>query len=286
MEEVYVLGVKGNILEVTSEGVTRTLAMTGDWERMSTGKEHGKGYFYRMGSTDFLTFGLEQTETSVFYVSAREGNTVQISNLIEVRIKPGVIFYSGHVYVFGGFDGSGLELKNSAERLTLSSQMEELATATWQPLPYMTYPRASFLPCQYNGKIYLCGGFTRYCEAYNPGKNRYKDLPISLREFDARSHLAVFVNMGIVVLSRRWVTLWRPRTKETYSYEIDAIVDPYSSGGVQVEVIPPAPPSEQAISEARAKGVRLEEEKSSSCNLYYVYRGQLVCVTLPTKIGS
>lgn len=286
MEEVYVLGVKGDILEVTSEGVTRTLALTGDWERMSTGKEQGKGYFYRIGSTDFLTFGLEQTATSVFYVSAREGNTVQMSNLIEVRIKPGVICYLGHIYVFGGFDGSGLELKNSAEQLTLSSQVEELATATWQPLPYMTCPRASFLPCQYNGEIYLCGGFTRYCETYSPRKNLYKDLPISLREFDARSHLAVFVNQTIVVLSRRWVTLWRPGTNETHSYEIDAVVDPYSSGGVQVEVIPPVPFSEQARIEALARNEMLKEEASSSCNLYYVYKGQLVCVTLPTKIGS
>ena len=288
MEEVYPLGVKGNVLEVTSKGVTQTLAMTGDWGQMSRGCEQGKGYFYRLGSSAFLTLGFQQTQTSVFYVSVREqeASVVQLNSLIEVRIKPGVICCLGHVYAFGGLDESSLLLKRSAERLTLSSQVENLATTPWQPLPCMNYPRASFLPCENNGEIYLCGGCTRYCEAYHPGRNMYRDLPISLREFDARSHLAVFVNQVILVLSRRWVTLWQPGSAEIISYEIDAVIDPYSSGGVQVEAIPPPPPSEQALLEARARGTFLEEEKSSSCSLYYVYRGQFVCVTLPTRIGS
>lgn len=284
MEEVYVLGVKSELLEVLSQGTTRTVSLTGDWDQMTREWGQGKGYFYRLGSSRFLTLGLESTQTSVFYVSAggREGNVVQLSRLREVRVKPGVIDCSNHAYIFGGFDESGLELKNSAERLLLSSRVEELAIATWEPLPNMIHPRASFLPCLLNKEIYLCGGFTRYCEVYSPDEETYRDLPISLREFDARSHLAVFVNETIVILSRRWVMLWLPGKKETSSYEIDAVVDPYSSGGVKAERILL---SDQSRSDLLARGYGKTEE-SWSCNLYYVYRGQFVCVTLPTRIGS
>lgn len=262
METIYVLRIDSERLEfISRDGKLGVAQLSGDWSLLIQGAR----LYFRLEIGSFVTFGSSQSLADAFYVCVRgeEGTVVRLQQLVEARMKPGVICCLQYLYVFGGLDDMGLELKHSAERLPLSSGMEKLATSEWESLPPMTYARAAFLPCVYNNIIYLCGGFTPYCEQYDPVKQKYTDLTFTLREFDTRSHITVFVNQAIMVVSQGYVTLWRPQTRETTCYEIDKVPDPYCSGGVLIE-----------------------SAENSLCTLYYVTKSQMVSLTLRTSPWS
>jgi len=269
-ENVLEIASDGRLKFITREGSIREARLSGDWQLLSRGGQS----FFRLEGSILLILDASRPKNA-FCVSVRglEGTVVQLCELNEARIRPGVICFQRHCYVFGGMDGAGIELKRSAERLALSSEMEEFATTQWESLTSMISPRASFLPCVYNDKIYLCGGFTFYCEVYDPVKQTYTVLPFTLREFDTRSHLAVFVNQTIVIISQCWVTLWKLSTSnEIANYEIDKVPDPYSSGGVLMKV----------PNSYYSGGVLVNP---NICTLYYVAKGQLVSLKLQTSFG-
>ena len=259
MEAPCILGRhEGKLVTCTSAGSVQRLRLTGDDQALGRGND----YYYPVGYFGCITFS--EDSSSAFFISYFQDPAllIQLQSSVETRIRPGVIFSNSDFYLFGGFADTDLILKSSVEKLHISRDITELATAEWCQLRPMLYERASFLPCMYANLMYLCGGFTQYCEKYDSVTETTKALPFTLREFEWKSHLTVFVDQEIVILSERWVTMYIEAKQETVSYEIDKVPDPYSSGGVSLTLDPP----------------------NHTYTLHYVHKGEFVVLTLPTSV--
>lgn len=71
----------------------------------------------------------------------------------------------------------------------------------------MTEGRCVFNPCEYRRAVFLCGGWTRAIEVFNPETCDFKLLSAQISEDDSPT-LAVIENGQLLVMSETLVTRW------------------------------------------------------------------------------
>ena len=181
----------------------------------SSGQVVGQMDFNHLQSASFTLVSLGVGQVLLcLYEYSQPGNCLQLLDngrcialprTLVQRDQPGMIFDPGTqaVYLFGGMNydqGYPFAKVRKSERFDFSS-------FKWTAVPEMTHARASFTPCRYAGLFYLCGGLQATIETYEPTREKYSLLDISLPEIS--SCHAVFDNDTLIVLSDNFVTRWQ-----------------------------------------------------------------------------
>lgn len=88
------------------------------------------------------------------------------------------------------------------------SETFDLQSSAWRSLPNMTEARCVFNPCQYEGRLYLCGGWTPTIEVFDPETCSFQLQSVQLPEGDSPA-LAVVDNSQLLVMGEEYVTRWQ-----------------------------------------------------------------------------
>lgn len=81
-----------------------------------------------------------------------------------------------------------------------------LSGGKWRALPSMHEARADFNPCEFEGRVYLCGYSSDAIEAFDPGACVFHLLQVRLPESNA--WLLVVESGQLLVLTDHYATRW------------------------------------------------------------------------------
>jgi hypothetical protein len=138
---------------------------------------------------------------SVYLFSLAGAETV-LHSMVESRSFHSAVYSASTVYVFGGADN------HQAEKLPYQS-LATIETAEWQALGRMTVNRSACSPCVFRTQIYLCGGNTNTCEAFDIPSERFSQFPFSLPE-KKYGCVAFMVGEELLILTENYISRYRP----------------------------------------------------------------------------
>ena len=127
---------------------------------------------------DYIYFlGGSSSNADLLRYDPATDNWTRLAPLLQPREHTQAVALDGKLYALGGRWDRGL---NSVERY-------DPATDTWTRVPSMKHPRSGFGAAVWNGKIIVAGGellsplvIIDSLELYDPAKNRWELMPISL----------------------------------------------------------------------------------------------------------
>lgn len=136
------------------------------------------------------------------YLFSSTGVQTVLHSMVNPRTFHSAVYYASTVYVFGGA-GS-----DQAEKLPYQS-LATIETVEWQTLSSMIMPRSACSPCIFRTQIYLCGGNTNTCEAFDIPSEQFSLLRCTLPE--QKYGCVAFMTGGeLLVLTQNYVTRCRP----------------------------------------------------------------------------
>ena len=94
---------------------------------------------------------------------------------------------------------------SSTIHLTACERLE-LGTKQWHEVGNMVKQRWTFNPCEWNGEVYLCGGYSDTIETFDPRTYSFTLLPITLPDQQSTS-VAYLLNHQLVILTWNYVNL-------------------------------------------------------------------------------
>ena len=142
------------------------------------------------------------------------GAETVLHRMVEPRSFHSAVYSASTVYVFGGTDS------RQAEKLSYQS-LATINTVKWQALSPMIIERSACSPCVFRTQIYLCGGNTDTCEAFDIPSERFSLFPISLPE-EKYGCVAFMTGGELLILTESYITRYRPaeRTSSVLSLPV------------------------------------------------------------------
>ena len=154
-----------------------------------------------------------QPEVSdVFLLDTLNFSVVQQASISEVRFSPGLIHVQGEALVFGGYNGSA---QVTCEKYIVREK-------AWDRLPSMKYPRYSFSPVHYMGKVYLPCIITpsSVLEAFVPAENRFEEETVQLPTSSNCSLAFMYEGLLVVLSCNNFIWYWNVATNQSNSVKI------------------------------------------------------------------
>ena len=130
-------------------------------------------------------------ETSAFLINSATGVLTPLAPMGTARAWPGVYAGKTAAYLFGGNNPSIC----SSEKLVIRSK-------EWAEVENMKYPRYSFSPCHFEGKLYLADFLAghRVMEIFDLHKETFSESPIPIPSEAAANSVGFVLEDEIVIL--------------------------------------------------------------------------------------
>lgn len=133
-----------------------------------------------------------------------------LSNMIASRVFPGMVYFKGKAYAFGGEPVPGLLPLDSAESLDIQGP---LLVSAWTAEPnHMVQSRSHFNPCVYQDLIYLAAGGHPSLEVFSASDHSFG--PLKVRLLDKGPCIMAAYKYGVVVVTKSFVYRVNLRTQK------------------------------------------------------------------------
>ena len=136
-----------------------------------------------------LVGGIRQSQ-EVMRVNYLRMEVSREENMLEGRTFPGIIYYRGRVWTFGG-------------RQKRSSEHYSVLTRHWTQSKPMEYCRMCFTPCLWQEEIYLVSVSSWPCavEVFSPSNNEYRNLAITLQDVSFFGCISYIIQGELIILT-------------------------------------------------------------------------------------
>lgn len=147
--------------------------------------------------------------SDVFLLDTLDFSVVQQASMSEARFSPGLIHVKEEALVFGGYNGSA---QATCEKYIIGKK-------AWECLPSMKYPRYSFSPVHYQGKIYLPCIITTspVLEAFLPAESRFVEETVQLPTSSNCSLAFMYEGLLVVLSCNNFIWYWHVETNQSNS---------------------------------------------------------------------
>ena len=157
--------------------------------------------FCLMDPVNVLCVGGSSAQSSVFSASLLDCCLKPKADMCKGRSSPGLIKHRGIVYVFGGATAKGTAM--------VHCEKFEVASELWTGLPNMQRGKKAFMPCSYEGEIYLADTSPHgLLEVFSPASCQFTVLSTAVPDLLSASVSVVVAGRRMIMTCCQQMAVW------------------------------------------------------------------------------